>query len=132
MDVNSTYNFNTLAPSIIQASGYNMTLTGIVGYDIAKTMINVTLQQRSIYPELPAGTPSDETTYTYYVFKNTDGKQVVLADAWIDMNSVVKVSKLNLTISLTQCTTSDITLIRDQLNLLGYKGRFNITSTVTN
>ena len=131
MEVNSTYNFNTLAPSILQAAGTGMTLIGTVNYAIANTMINVSVQQRSIYPELPAGTPSDETTYKYYVFKDINGKQVVLADAWIDQNSIVKVSMVTINISIGQCTSADMTVLQNQLNLLGYKGRFSITSTTS-
>jgi hypothetical protein len=131
MDVNSSYNFNTLAPSILQGSYQGMTLLATVNFDIAATKINVIVQQRKIYPELPSGTPDDPKQYMYYIFRDMNGKEVVLADAWIDTNSIVKVTSIAVTVVVTQCTTADATLIQNQLNLLGYKGRFTMTTKNT-
>jgi len=122
--INKHYNFSVYANSVLGSSYRNAKLVSILDYYTALKFANIELLQRQIYPYLPPNTPSDHTKYTYYLFKYND-MNVVLADAWIEQNSIEETEGLNYTLKLNNVTSSQLATIRDQLRLLGIS--FTIT-----
>ncbi len=125
--VGNTYSFNTLAPAVLGASFNNAKVIGVVGYEVAITMMNVDLKQRTIYPLLPSGTPSDPSKYTYLMLQTESNIKVVIAVEWIDINTVALVDSVTLEIIIPNVVSTDANEIRSMLTLLGYSG-YTITT----
>ncbi|EKD89680.1 MAG: hypothetical protein ACD_33C00008G0006 [uncultured bacterium] len=124
LTINKYYNFTTYAPSILGTSYNNAKLVSILDYDTALKFGNIELLHKQIYPYLPSNTPSDLTKYTYYLFKTENGN-VILADYWLIDTSIQETGGINATINLYNIDSNKVSIIRDQLKLLGIN--FNIT-----
>lgn len=117
-EVSKYYNLSVYANSILGTNYNNALLTAVVDYSIAVKFGSVDLIQKQVMPYLPPNTPTDHTKYKYYLFQHRD-KQVVLADFWIVGDSVEETEGLTYTIKLKNITSSQVSVIRDQLRLLG-------------
>lgn len=118
--IGKTYTFNSLAPALLQAVFSNAKMLGSMDYESARSFANIDLLYRSIYPLLPQGTPDQVEACEYYRFLTESGEKVVLADQWIDSNSVEVIEHINFQVLFSQASISDISRVRDVLNSLGY------------
>lgn len=118
LSTNKYYNFSVYANSVLGTVYRNAKLVSTLDYRKAMKEANIELLQRQIYPYLPPGTPSDHTKYTYYVFEY-NGKEVTLADVWIEQASIEETEGLNYTLKLNNISSSQLATVRDQLRLLG-------------
>ena len=125
-NVGSSYTFNTVAPGILGVIVINAKLIGVIDYDTAITYSPVNVMFRQIYPLLPAGTPNNPTTTSYYRFLTTSGAYLVLAGVWIDQNTVVLVDNININVTVPNASIGDMVTLRNLLNSSGYTG-FTIT-----
>lgn len=119
LQLNKIFTFNTLAPAILGAQIKNAKLIGIVDYTTANNYMNVDVQFRAVYPALPANTPNRPEMCTYYRFRSESGEPIILADQWIDTNTVTLVEHVNLQVNIANASLSDVSTIRDALNALG-------------
>lgn len=124
-ELNSVYNFNTLAPAILGANFKRVTVLAIVNYAIATTMANIEVNHRNIYPYLPVGTIDDPKTYQYLVIKTETGETTILALPWINLDTVNKLIGQDITIKINNVAPNDAAKIRDALIMLGFND-FNI------
>lgn len=113
------YNFSVYANSILGASFKNVRLVSILDYQTALRFSNVPLQHRQIYPYLPVGTPSDATKYIYYLFRTSNGAELVIADVWIEDTTIEQTLGTDQTLILRNVTPGTVAIVRDQLRLLG-------------
>lgn len=118
LSINKHYNFSVYANSILGTSYKNTKLVSILDYSTALKFGNIELLHRQIYPYLPPNTISDPTKYTYYLFKYND-KDIVIADVWIEQTSIQETLGLDYTLKLNNITSAQMSIIRDQLRLLG-------------
>lgn len=118
LTINKHYNFSVYANSILGTAYKNTKLVSILDYSTALKFGNIELLHRQIYPYLPPNTLADHTKYTYYLFQY-NGKTIVIADVWILQNSIEETEGLNYTLKLNNITSTQLTIIRDQLRLLG-------------
>lgn len=118
--IGTLYNFTTLAPSILGAQLQNAKLLSIMQYDMAKLFANIDQQAQIILPLLPSGTPTDPTSYTYLMFQSSTGENVLLANVWINEASIVVATPTTIQVVITGVTLSDVTVVRDILNQMGY------------
>lgn len=77
-----------------------LVLASNVGFDLAKTYLDVRAEQKNIYSSLVAQPDDDPTKYTYLLFKGVDGKPTVAADAWIRNIAVVKTIQVQFKVTL--------------------------------
>lgn len=118
LTINKHYNFSVYANSILGTAYKNTKLVSILDYTTALKFGNIELLHRQIYPYLPPNTLADHTKYTYYLFQY-NGKTIVIANVWILQNSIEETEGLNYTLKLNNITSTQLTIIRDQLRLLG-------------
>jgi hypothetical protein len=128
--IGSTYTFNTLAPTVLDSVMRNVKIMSIMDYDLANSYINVDIVQKSIYPLLPSGTPSNPKDYIYILFLTEAKIKTVLALDWIDVNSIQEVTTVTINIRVDKAAIEDIPKIRDTLKLMGFSN-LTITSTYT-
>lgn len=118
LTINNHYNFSVYANSILGTTYRNARLVSILDYKTALKFSNIVLQHNRVYPYLPANTLEDATKYTYYKFE-VGGKEVVLADVWIDPTSIEVSSGTDHTLKLFNVSGTTLATVRDQLRLLG-------------
>lgn len=118
LTINKYYNFSLYHNSVLGVSYTNAKLISILDYNTALKFSNVELLHKQIYPYLPPNTLRDHTKYTYYLF-NYNNKNIVIADVWIVASSIEETTGLSYTIRLNNITSSQLSIVRDQLRLLG-------------
>lgn len=118
--INSTYNFETLAPAILGDKIKNAKLTSIVDYGMATKLFNPNSQHANVYTHLPPGTPRDLTKYVYYVFKTENNETRVFAREWINLNSAELVSGTTIRVDIYNISAQDQAHIRQLLLAAGY------------
>lgn len=118
LTVNNHYNFSLYANSVLGHSYRNARLTSILDYNTALKFGNVELIHRQVFPYLPPGSPSDNTKYTYYVFDH-NGNTIIIAEEWIVTSSIELASGRDATFKLYNVSSDQISIVRDQLLLLG-------------
>lgn len=133
--VGAVYNFNTIAPAILQASYQNAKLIAKGDYDLAISYANINALQANIYPILINQTngtssyPNDPKAYEYYIFKLPSNIIVALQSSWIIPGSVEEVVGISLTVTINGLNSyNDSTKILNAIALLGYT---NISSNIT-
>jgi hypothetical protein len=119
--LNKTYNFVTKAPAILGATIHKAKLVSIENADTARKTSNIDLMYRRIYPLLPNGTPDNVDSCIYYAFIGESGERIVLADQWINLNSVEIVDHITIKITIANANVTDISRVRDSLNSLGFR-----------
>jgi hypothetical protein len=120
IDIGKIYTFNTTAPSMLGTTVKNAKLIAIMDYQTAVQYDNIDLKYRSIYPLLPNGTPDRPDSSIYYRFLSESGEKIILADVWIQSDTLETVSHVSFQVTFTDTTYSDITKVKDALNALGY------------
>lgn len=115
MKLRKTYNFRTLAPSILGVGYRNAKLTAIVDYEEAIRRDTVDHRFKTIFPVLDPKPVNDPTIYNYYVFSTEQGSSVVLCEAWIDQASIVEVTGENYRISIRNTDSTTINKVRAAL-----------------
>lgn len=123
-----SYNFNTLAPTILATNYKNVKVLAIMNYDTALKYFVPATTSASVFPFLPVGTVSDPTKYTYILFEGDENLKTPLALEWIDQSSITVVSYQTLTVTVTQAAAGDAVKIKQSLLLLGINN-FTITTS---
>lgn len=123
LSINKFYNFSVHANAVLGSSYRNAKLISILDYNTALKFSNIELLHRQVFPYLPPNTIGDPTRYTYYLF-SYNNKTVVIADVWLIASSVEETQGINYTIQLNNITATQMSIVRDQLRLLGIS--FNI------
>lgn len=126
--IGNVYTFGTRAPSLLGALFENVTILGIVDYNIATTFRNVDLDHKRIYPLLPNGTVDNPKKFTYILVKAESGQTTVLAYEWIDDSTIELVDSVTLTVTIPNVNSADAAKVRDALSLLGFL-QFTITAS---
>lgn len=119
LQINSTYTFSTLAPAILGAVIKNAKLEMSCGFETAMKFENVVVKYQQVYPALPPGAPITPVDVIFYRFITESGERILIAEPWIDSNSVVGVVHLNFTINIVNATNADKNNIRLALAHLG-------------
>ena len=118
LKISGLYNLSVFANSILGSNYQNVKLSSILDYSTALRFESIDLLHKQIFPYLPPGTPSDHTKYTYFLFQHKD-KTIVLAEHWIIPGSVQLTEGATHTLKLNNVTQQQLTIVRDQLRLLG-------------
>ena len=120
LSINKLYKFYTYAPSILGASFDKAKLVAILDYNSAIKHKNVEFLQKQVYPFLPASTPRNVKDYVFYKFQTESDSNIIMANYWLIDESTVEITTLNLNVNVLNVSTQDISVIREQLRLLGY------------
>lgn len=114
------YSFSLYGTPGLPTTVKNATLTSILDAADAAAIEDIyTLHAASV--SLPSGTPSDVNSFSFYKFRTEAGGTIVVADAWINPNTLTSVSNGVLTLTIPDVTTSDRAIILDALRARGYR-----------
>lgn len=120
-ELKKSYNFTTLAPTLLGNQYDNMKVKAILTSANALIYKDIATLHRQVKSSI-SGLPDSITDLTYILFENTDGEEMVLALEYINTDSITEVNSLNIRIELTNCTVDDIGVLKTRLSELGYAG----------
>lgn len=117
--LNKTYNFNTLAPGILNQ--YYKVQKVIAIFNSKEAVKHRDIQTlHSNVSKVVTNLPANVSNLTYILFENDTGDQQVLALEYIDQNSIQEVTTFNIRVDIKNANTNDLALIRKYLMELGY------------
>lgn len=125
-ELKKSYNFSTLAPTLLGNQYKNMKVKAILTSGNALIYKDIATLHQQVKSSI-AGLPDSITDLTYILFENTNNEEMVLALEYIDSGSITEVSSLNIRIEIGDCTVEDISVLRTRLQELGYTN-FKITT----
>lgn len=125
LELNTVYNFALRAPSIL-GTGYNRaTLCGIIDFNTAMTVSDVTPLHAAVLQDLPQGTPTNPSKLTYLKIITSAGQVRVIAKEWL-ASDPVKVETEDITVLLKDVEQSRLPILRSLLVQAGFD-RFEIS-----
>ena len=124
--IKKIYNFDTLAPGILNNHYKNMKVIGIIDSTEAVKYADILTLHNKISTLIPS-VPKNVKDLTYILFENADGKHVLMAYEYIEVSAITEVRSINLVIKINNASTSDITILRKALTELGYAADIQTT-----
>lgn len=118
LDISSTYNFSVYANSVLGSSYKGAKLVSVLDYSMAVRFGSVDMINKQVRPMLPPGTPTDHRKFKYYIF-DYRGRELLIAEPWIVPGSIELTEGVSYTLTLNSVSDHQVSLIRDQLSLLG-------------
>lgn len=121
-----SYNFSTLAPTILGNEYENMKVKAILDSDGALKYRDIATLHQTIKGVM-TNLPSSITDLTYILFVNQNDEELVLALEYINTDSIKEVASVNIRIDVMNTNTEDIAILTSRLKELGYIN-FTITT----
>ncbi|MDQ6988434.1 MAG: hypothetical protein Q9M19_01030 [Mariprofundaceae bacterium] len=118
MQINKSYDFTTLAPALLGAVYTNMKVKGIVTMEEAVKYSDVVTLHESV-KSIITGLPNTAHDLVFIILVDTDGQELVLAQDYIDSNTIVMVTTTNLDIKIFNVDSSMEAIIKLRLRELG-------------
>lgn len=130
-ELGKRYSFTTIAPTVLQESYTNVKVVGTVSMEGALKYADViTIHSNVLSATANTSLPSVPNGLIYILFTKENSNTILpLALDYIN-SDVTAVTDMKLTITIDSLNRNDITLIRNTLDALGYKGRY-VTTTIT-
>jgi hypothetical protein len=119
LEIGKSYNFTLHAPGVLGTGVSNAKVLGIMDYDSAKAVQDITPLHIQALPDLPTGTPRNARDLIYYKIRTTLNEIRVVASEWISSTPVLVTSQ-SARITVTQISSSDVAIIRDILTINGF------------
>lgn len=126
-ELKKSYNFSTLAPTLLGNNYSNMKVIAILTADNAIEYRDVATLHAQVKSAI-TGLPDSITDLSYILFKNNiTSEKLVLPLEYIEDSSIVETTTLNIRIEVRNCTVDDVGTLRTRLEELGYTD-FKITT----
>jgi len=122
MEIGKLHSFNTIAPIVLGDRYDNVKLVSSGLGNRFDDRIMVDIQTKNIQVANVNGVPADDvSTMLCHLFLNENNEELVLADNWIDHNTVSTGSKINFNIIISDIRLEDKSVILQTLDSMGYK-----------
>lgn len=115
----STYNFQMLAPEILGYNFKNAKVLALLDFDSANKEQDIAPLHASIYPFLPNGTPINPSQLIYVKVRTSTGSIRVLAMDWIAIQPTL-VTETEATVVIRGIDLAELPRIRQILVKNGY------------
>lgn len=125
-ELKKSYNFSTLAPTLLGNTYSNMKVKAILTSDNVFEYRDVATLHKQVKSVI-SGLPESITDLSYILFESNTNEKLVLPIEYIDTDSIVEVQSLNIRIELSNVTIDDVGILRTRLEELGYN-KFKITT----
>lgn len=119
LEIGKSYNFTLYASGVLGTGYDNAKVLGIMDYDSAKTIQDITPLHIQAYPDLPNGTPRNARELIYVKIKTVLGEVRVIAMDWISSQPVEVITQ-TIKVTISQVSSSDVNIIRNILIVNGY------------
>lgn len=128
--IDNTYNFTTKSFTILKGEYKNLKAVANLGYKQVVKYSGVFNDVATIRQQLMLELGSEllpVEVVRYFLFEDSYGNEVLLAEDWIDSDTIVVVDSVSGIFTVPNITTTDIVLISDMIKAIGYN---NVTSVV--
>ena len=120
MEIGKLYSFNTIAPIVLGDRYENVKLVRSGLGDQFENVVDI--QTKNIQVSNSIGVPADDvSTMLFHLFINENNEKIVIANDWINFNTVSMGSKINFNIIISDISLEDKAVILQTLDGLGYK-----------
>ncbi len=120
MNIGKLYSFNTIAPIVLGDRYENMKLVRSGLGDQFENVVDI--QTKNIQVANVNGVPADDISVMLcHMFINENNEQIVLANDWININTLTEGSKINYNIIISDISLEDKAVILQTLDAMGYK-----------
>jgi hypothetical protein len=119
LELGKSYDFTLYASGVLGSGFRNSKVVGIMDYDSAKYIQDVSPLHIQAYPQLPSGTPRNARDLVYVKIKTPLNELRVIAMDWISSVPVLVTSQAA-RVTISQISSSDVSIIRDLLVVNGY------------
>ncbi len=119
MDIGKLYSFNTTSPVVLGDRYENVKL---VRSGLGNQFENIVdIQSRNIQVSNLTGIPADDISVMLcHMFITENNEQLVLADEWINKNTLTTGSKINFSLIVSDISLEDKATILQTLDSMGY------------
>lgn len=118
--IRNVYTFTLYPDHVFDTDFKNVTVMGILDYEMASRYADIYPLHVQVYPSLPEGTPNDPRSYDYILVKTTAGNNVVLGIPWIKENTIELVDSKTIQVLISNASAIDISRVRNALLQNGY------------
>lgn len=118
--LNKTYKFTTLVPAILGETYTNMKVKAILTASEAVKYRDIITLHNQLKTKITALPTSVDDYSGFILFENSSGEVVLLADEYIDTYSVVEIKSITINLTVFDCDSTDINIIRTAMLELGY------------
>jgi len=117
-NINQSYNFSTLAATILGAMYTNMKVIGILTLAEAIKYSDVVTRHEALKSVIP-GLPVYATNMTFVLFESANGTKIVLATNYIDPATIVTVTTIGLRVDIFNVASTAEAQVTQVLKDLG-------------
>lgn len=119
LDIGKSYDFTLHASGVLGTGFSNAKVLGIMDYDSAKVIQDITPLHIQAYPDLPTGTPRNAKELLYVKIKTILGEVRIIAMDWISSQPVEVITQ-TIRVTIGNVSSSDVNVIRNILLVNGY------------
>lgn len=118
-EIKKTYNFSTLAPTLLGSDYTNLKVKAILTSEAAVKYSDIVSTHQTV-KSIIKNLPDNVSDLTYILFENSDKTTLILPVEYIEADSIVEVSSINIRIDIPNVTVDDVNIIKTRLKELGY------------
>lgn len=119
LDIGSSYDFKLKATAILGVGFDSALVMGILDYNTARLIQDVTSLHNAALPNLGIGVASKASDQIYIKIKTLSGEERVIADSWL-AQAPIAVNSQTLKITVNNASLNDIAVIRSMLLSKGF------------
>ena len=118
-EIKKTYNFSTLAPTLLGSDYTNLKVKAILTSEAAVKYSDIVSTHQTVKSTIK-NLPDNVSDLIYILFENSDKTTMILPVEYIETDSVVEVSSINIRIDIPNVTVDDVNILKTRLKELGY------------
>ena len=122
-DLFGSYNFSTISNTVLKPDYKDMKVVGFGGFRQAIKYSGVMNDVVAVRKQLTVETGInliDSNKAKYIFMEDKYGNEIVLAEDWINLDSVISIEAMDLSISIKNVTSDDTAIIVNTLKAMGY------------
>ena len=122
-DLFGSYNFSTISNTVLKPDYKDMKVVGFGGFRQAIKYSGVMNDVVAVRKQLMVETGInliDGNKAKYIFMEDKYGNEIVLAEDWINLDSVIPIEAMDLSISIKNVTSDDTAIIMNTLKAMGY------------
>jgi hypothetical protein len=127
--IRGVYSFDVYPVPVIGNNFQNVTVVGIMDWEMANKEIDVMALHVQSYSFLPAGTPDNPQSYEYLKIKMPSGVTTIIAAPWINEATIQSNEYRTITATIGGVSASDLAPIKAALVQNGYN---NVALSISN
>lgn len=119
-EIGKVYTFTLHPTHVFDTSFKNVTLMGVLNYEMASKYIDIYPLHAQVYSSLPNGTPNDPRSYSYILIKTSAGNTTVLGIPWINEGTIDLIESNTIQVLIGGVSAVDINRVKNCLIQNGY------------